>query len=45
MGRAGKSLLRSSGLRAAADDLGQGKSYVLPPVNAPRWRARWQKIC
>jgi hypothetical protein len=22
-----------------------GKSYVLPPVNAPRWRARWQKIC
>ena len=23
----------------------EGKSYVLPPVNAPRWRARWQKIC
>jgi hypothetical protein len=21
------------------------KSYVLPPVNAPRWRARFQKIC
>ena len=23
----------------------EGKSYVLPPVNAPRWRARFQKIC
>ena len=23
----------------------EGKSYVLPPVNVPRWRARWQKIC
>jgi len=23
----------------------EGKSYVLPPVRAPRWRARWQKIC
>ena len=23
----------------------EGKSYVLPPVNAPRWRARWHKIC
>src|SRR6516225_5898968 len=23
----------------------EGKSYVLPPVNAPRWWARWQKIC
>ena len=23
----------------------EGKSYVLPPVNARRWRARWQKIC
>ena len=23
----------------------EGKSYVLPPVKAPRWRARWQKIC
>jgi hypothetical protein len=23
----------------------EGKSYLLPPVNAPRWRARWQKIC
>src|SRR5215470_7186385 len=23
----------------------EGKSYMLPPVNAPRWRARWQKIC
>ena len=22
-----------------------GKSYVLPPVNVPRWRARFQKIC
>ena len=22
----------------------EGKSYVLPPVNAPRWRARWLKI-
>jgi hypothetical protein len=25
--------------------LAEGKSYVLPPVNVPRWRARWQKIC
>ena len=23
----------------------EGKSYVLPPVNASRWRARFQKIC
>jgi hypothetical protein len=23
----------------------EGKSYVLPPVSAPRWRARFQKIC
>ena len=23
----------------------EGKSYALPPVNAPRWRARFQKIC
>ena len=23
----------------------EGKSYVLPPVNVPRWRARLQKIC
>jgi hypothetical protein len=23
----------------------EGKSYVLPPVKAPRWRARWEKIC
>jgi hypothetical protein len=23
----------------------EGKSYVLPLVNAPRWRARFQKIC
>jgi hypothetical protein len=23
----------------------EGKSYVLPPVTAPRWRARWEKIC
>ena len=23
----------------------EGKSYVLPPVHAPRWRARFQKIC
>ena len=23
----------------------EAKSYVLPPVNAPRWRARFQKIC
>jgi hypothetical protein len=22
-----------------------GKSYVLPPINVPRWRARFQKIC
>jgi len=22
-----------------------GKSYVLPPVNVPRWRPRFQKIC
>jgi hypothetical protein len=22
----------------------EGKSYVLPPVKAPRWRARWLKI-
>jgi len=21
----------------------EGKSYVLPPVNVPRWRARFQK--
>jgi hypothetical protein len=23
----------------------EGKSYVLPPVNVRRWRARFQKIC
>ena len=23
----------------------EGKSYVLPPVNVPRWRARFQKSC
>jgi hypothetical protein len=23
----------------------EDKSYVLPPVNVPRWRARFQKIC
>ena len=23
----------------------EGKSYVLPPGKAPRWRARWRKIC
>jgi hypothetical protein len=23
----------------------EGESYVLPPVNVPRWRARFQKIC
>ncbi|MGC2826148.1 MAG: hypothetical protein WA322_18230 [Pseudolabrys sp.] len=23
----------------------EGQSYVLPPVNVPRWRARFQKIC
>ena len=23
----------------------EGKSYVLPPVKAPRWRTRWQRIC
>src|SRR5262249_37687530 len=23
----------------------EGKSYTLPPINAPRWRARFQKIC
>jgi hypothetical protein len=23
----------------------EGKSYVLPPVNVPRWRVRFQKIC
>jgi hypothetical protein len=23
----------------------EGRSYVLPPANAPRWRARFQKIC
>jgi hypothetical protein len=23
----------------------EGKSYVLPPVNVPGWRARFQKIC
>jgi hypothetical protein len=23
----------------------EGKSYVLPPINVPRWRARFQKIC
>jgi hypothetical protein len=23
----------------------EGKSYVLPPVKAPRWRERFQKIC
>ncbi len=23
----------------------EGKSYVLPPVKQPRWRARWEKIC
>jgi hypothetical protein len=23
----------------------EGKSYVLPPVKVPHWRARFQKIC
>jgi hypothetical protein len=23
----------------------EGKSYVLPAVKVPRWRARFQKIC
>jgi len=23
----------------------EGKSYVLPPVNVPRWRVRFQKVC
>jgi hypothetical protein len=23
----------------------EDKSYVLPPVKVPRWRARFQKIC
>ncbi|WP_245283848.1 hypothetical protein [Bradyrhizobium sp. Cp5.3] len=23
----------------------EGKSYLLPPVKAPRWRARFQKNC
>jgi hypothetical protein len=23
----------------------EGKSYVLPPVNAPNWKARFKKIC
>jgi hypothetical protein len=23
----------------------EGKSYILPPINVPRWRARFQKIC
>ena len=23
----------------------EGKSYVLPPLKVPRWRARFQKIC
>ncbi len=23
----------------------EGKSYVLPPVKAPGWRTRWEKIC
>jgi len=23
----------------------EGKSYVLPPANVPRWRRRFQKIC
>jgi hypothetical protein len=23
----------------------EGKSYVLPPVKVPKWRARFQKIC
>jgi hypothetical protein len=23
----------------------EGKSYVLPPINVPHWRARFQKIC
>jgi hypothetical protein len=34
-------LLDSGGLTISAE----GKSYVLPPVNAPRCRARFQKIC
>jgi len=28
-----------------SDDAFEGKSYVLPPINAPRWRTRFQKIC
>jgi hypothetical protein len=23
----------------------EGKSYLLPPVNVPHWRPRFQKIC
>jgi len=23
----------------------EGKSYALPPINVPRWRTRFQKIC
>jgi len=23
----------------------EGKTYMLPPVNVPRWRARFRKIC
>jgi len=45
MGRAGKSRLRSSGLRATLTISAEGKSYVLPAVKVPRWRARFQKIC
>jgi len=46
MVRAGKSRLPSSELRVAADYFRRRqKSYVLPPVNVPRWRARSQKIC
>src|SRR6516225_662046 len=44
MARAGESRLRLSGLRARPLTISaEGKSYVLPPVNAPRWRARFQK--
>lgn len=35
------SALREQPLTISAE----GKSYVLPPVKVPRWRARFQKIC
>lgn len=34
-------LLASGPLTISAE----GKSYVLPPLEVPRWRARFQKIC